>query len=69
LTIVNELIKQVSFQRFCWVVVVLLSMGSFTYYSFNAYTRWKDYPVVLGFDEQMEDIFEIPLPAVSSCSF
>jgi hypothetical protein len=39
-------------------------MGSFTYYSFNAYIRWKEYPVVLGFDEQMADIFEIPFPAV-----
>jgi hypothetical protein len=44
-------------------------MGSFTYYSFDAYIRWKDYPVVLGFDEQMADIFEIPFPAVNSRSF
>jgi hypothetical protein len=44
-------------------------MGSFTYYSFNTYTRWKNYPVVLGFDEKMADISEIPFPAVRSSSF
>jgi hypothetical protein len=44
-------------------------MGSFTYYSFNTYIRWKDLPVVLGFDEQMIDVFEIPFPAVSSSCF
>jgi hypothetical protein len=44
-------------------------MGSFTYYSINTYIRWKEYPVVLGFDEQMADISEIPFPAVRSGSF
>ncbi len=57
------------FRRFCWLAVVLFSMGSFTYYSFNTYTRWKDYPVILGFDEQMTDISEISFPAVRTGSY
>jgi hypothetical protein len=47
------------------VAIVFISMGAFTYYSFNTYIRWKNYPVILGFDEQLTDIFEIPFPAVS----
>ncbi len=43
-------------------------MLAFTYYSINTYTRWKDKPVVLGFDEQLTDIFDIPFPAITICS-
>jgi hypothetical protein len=39
-------------------------MVAFSYYSLNTYDQWKAKPVILGFDEQLADIFEIPLPAV-----
>jgi hypothetical protein len=43
---------------------VFSSIGAFTYYSLNTYIRWRADPIVLGFEKQLTNIFEIPLPAV-----
>jgi hypothetical protein len=39
-------------------------MLAFSYYSFDTYSRWRNKPIILGFDEQLTEIYEIPLPAV-----
>jgi hypothetical protein len=46
--------------------VVFSSIGAFTYYCLNAYIQWRHDPVILRFDQQPTNIFEIPLPAVSN---
>jgi amiloride-sensitive sodium channel len=50
------------------MIAVLISTVAFVYYSFNTYIRWQDHPIILGFDEQVTDIFQIPFPAISICS-
>jgi hypothetical protein len=52
--------------RIFWFSIMLISLLAFTYYSLSQYLRWKSTPIVLGFDESLVDVFEIPLPAVSA---
>jgi hypothetical protein len=52
--------------RIFWFSIMLISLLAFTYYSLSQYLRWQSTPIVLGFDESLVDVFEIPLPAVSN---
>jgi hypothetical protein len=54
--------------RIFWVAIVIVSTVFCLFFIVNNYYLWKKKPIILGFNEQLTDIFEVPFPAVTICA-
>ncbi|XP_065087743.1 pickpocket protein 28-like [Ochlerotatus camptorhynchus] len=54
-------------ERYWWVVVFALSVGSCAYLIGKIYQKWDQTPVIVSFHEKTIPIWKIPFPAVTIC--
>nr|CAD7454156.1 unnamed protein product [Timema tahoe] len=56
------------FEKVCWVVFLLLSVGFCSHLIFKVWVKWNSSPVIVSFNEKSTPVWEIPFPAVTICS-
>ncbi|XP_058464039.1 pickpocket protein 28-like [Malaya genurostris] len=54
-------------EKFWWLLVFLLSIGSCSLLIRKIYHKWDQTPVIVSFDEKSTRIWQIPFPAVTLC--
>ncbi|XP_058827730.1 pickpocket protein 28-like [Topomyia yanbarensis] len=59
--------EQPGCEKFWWLLVFLVSVGSCALLIQKTYRKWDQTPVIVSFDEKPTRIWQIPLPAVTVC--
>ncbi|XP_062558313.1 pickpocket protein 28-like [Armigeres subalbatus] len=54
-------------EKFWWVVVFVLSVGSCAMLILKTYQKWEQTPVIVSFNEKSTPVWQIPFPAVTIC--
>ncbi|XP_065075657.1 pickpocket protein 28-like [Ochlerotatus camptorhynchus] len=54
-------------EKFWWVVVFVLSVGSCAMLIHKTYQKWDQTPVIVSFNEKSTPVWQIPFPAVTIC--
>ncbi|XP_019525011.3 pickpocket protein 28-like [Aedes albopictus] len=54
-------------EKFWWVVVFVLSVGSCVMLILKTYQKWDQTPVIVSFNEKSTPVWQIPFPAVTIC--
>ncbi|XP_037826365.1 pickpocket protein 28-like [Lucilia sericata] len=55
------------YEKLYWIVALLLSLYLATYYMWGSYVKWSNIPIILGFDETLVKINQIPFPTITIC--
>lgn len=55
------------FEKVFWIIVFVISLTGCSYLITETYTKWRDSPVIVSFDQQSTPIWKIPFPAVTIC--
>ncbi|KAL1396785.1 hypothetical protein pipiens_010268 [Culex pipiens pipiens] len=54
-------------ERFWWMVVFAMSVGSCAFLIHQTYDKWDQTPVIVSFAEKSTPVWQIPFPAVTIC--
>ncbi|KAL1396786.1 hypothetical protein pipiens_010269 [Culex pipiens pipiens] len=54
-------------ERFWWMVVFAMSVGSCAFLIRETYVKWVQTPVIVSFAEKSTPVWQIPFPAVTIC--
>lgn len=51
-----------------WIIIFVISTTFCAIQMYNAYGKWRDNPLIVGFDERLIPTSEIPFPAITVCN-
>lgn len=54
--------------RVYWIIIFVISTTFCAVQMYNAYEKWRDNPLIVGFDERLIPTSEIPFPAITVCN-
>ncbi|CAO1310274.1 unnamed protein product, partial [Diamesa serratosioi] len=50
-----------------WILALSVSIGGCSYLIYQTYSKWKNSPVIVSFNEKSTPVYEIPFPAITIC--
>lgn len=53
--------------RVYWIIILIVSTICCSIQIINAFTKWRENPIDVGFDERLVPVSEIPFPAITVC--